>query len=133
MSHGKAAVDAVTAFKATQNSQNHISDLSNVWSKQARNLPKGSDCPRSTFLGLCTAGMVFGLSAPPYTTSIKNRLYGETAVKLLKAFPQLASLPSADIWGIVCRILKLCGVRVAETHNYQMDVVLRLWKAVLIV
>lgn len=133
MDYGKAAVDTVTAFNAIQNSQDPIGDLSTAWSNQAKNLTKGSDCPRSTFLGLCTAGMVFGVPALPYTTSIKNRLYGETAVKLLKAFPPLASLPSADIWEIICRILKLCGVQVAVTHNYQMDIVLGLWRAGLIV
>jgi len=124
MVYGEAAV---TAFNAIQNNQNPISDLSNEWAKQAVNLPKGSDCPRLTFLGICTTGLVFGVPAPPYTTSIKNRLYGESAVKLLKAFPQLASLPSADIWEIVYGILKSIGTQVAENHNYQMVVVLGLW------
>lgn len=133
MDYGKAAVDTVKAFNAIQNSQNPINDLSNEWSKQTGNLPKGRDCPRSTFLSVCSAGLVFGVPSMAYTPSVKNRLYGESAVKLLKAFPMLSSLPPQELWGIVVSILKSCGLQVAENHNHQMDVVLGLWNAGLIV
>ena len=96
-------------------------------------MSKSGDCPKSTFLGLCSAGIIFGIPALIYTNSVNNRLYGEAAAKLLKAFPPLVNLSDDDLWKLVTSILNYCGVEVANKHNYQMNVVLGLWHAGLIV
>ena len=41
-------------------------------------------CPRDTFLGLCSHGLIRGVPAKNYTRSIKNTSYGLEAVKILK-------------------------------------------------
>jgi len=86
MPYGQAAVDTVKDFVATTNIKDPVAELINLWNNNSVKLSKGDDCPKYTFLGLCSAGYIFGIPACCYTNSIKNRLYGETALKLLKTF-----------------------------------------------
>jgi hypothetical protein len=82
-------------------------------------------CPRGAFLGLCEAGLVSGIKPGNYTGSLKNKLYAVEAVSILQIQPELADDPSG-LWAEV-----LSGRWIKP--NGQMDVVLGLWTADLIV
>ncbi len=136
MRYDNLAVDVVNCYCSSiiQNPQQK-DELIQIWDQKAQisSLSKASDCPKSTFLGLCTGGYIIGIPPISYSSSYKNRLYGETAVSLLKAFPFIANLSSDDLWQIVTKILSAApNLTPASTHNYQMEVVLGLWKAGLI-
>jgi len=133
MSYGKASVDCVHAFIANTNIKDPVADLKQLWRDKSNGLSKAEDCPKSTFLGLCSSGCVVGIPALAYTRSVDNRRYGETAVTLLKAFPPLGKKSEDELWGLVATVLKACAIPIANNHNYQMQVVLGLWKAGLIV
>jgi hypothetical protein len=82
-------------------------------------------CPKSTFLGLCEAGLVAGVPAGRYNAreDSKNKHYGVRAVALLRQEPSLADDPHA-LW-----------TQIGNAHlksNSQMDVVTALWKLGLI-
>jgi Family of unknown function (DUF6979) len=47
------------------------------------------NCPLSTFLGLCSDGLVVGIPAGEYTDSKENRAYGARAVELVRKRPEL--------------------------------------------
>jgi hypothetical protein len=75
-------------------------------------------CPKSAFLGLAEAGLVLGVPAGQYTTSIENKSYAAAAVQMLRREPQLAQNPLM-LWR---RVMNGRDKR----HNGQMDVVIAL-------
>lgn len=77
-------------------------------------------CPRSAFLGLCSAGLVRGVPKGDYTRSEHNMTYAIKAVELLRA-DKLLALDRTELWRHV-----LSG-RPKVRHNGQLDVVLALW------
>ncbi|MCR8633919.1 DUF6979 family protein [Paenibacillus radicis (ex Xue et al. 2023)] len=80
-------------------------------------------CPKNAFLGLCEAGLVKGISKGIYTersNSQKNKGYAIKAVELLRENPELAE-DLKVLWETV-----MDGK--VMSHNYQMDVVVSLWK-----
>ncbi len=77
-------------------------------------------CPRSAFLGLCSAGLVRGVPKGDYTHSERNKAYAIKAVELLRSDKRLA-LNRTELWHRV-----LLG-RPKVRHNDQLDVVLALW------
>ena len=132
MSYDKLAVQVVDAYNSSQIQKPLCKDeLITGWDEEAKkfNLSQANDCPKSTFLGICTAGYVISIPPIAYSSSIKNRLYGETAIKLLKAFPYLVNLTPAGLWNLVTSTLKASPVSdIAQNHNHQMDIILGLWK-----
>jgi len=129
MSYGELAVDCVREFVSLDKITNPVDKMKQIWDNNSRNRSLNEPCPKSTFLGLCSAGCISGIPAGNYTGSIKNRLYGETAVKLLKDFPPLGSQSEDDLWELVTKIRKSYTPSVAESHHCQMNIVLALWKA----
>jgi hypothetical protein len=79
-------------------------------------------CPRGTFLGLCEAGCIKNVPTGRYTRSKRNKDYAVAGVR--KLFEQGAPLTPLGLWESVTNYLE---------HNSQMDVVLALWHAGLLV
>ena len=82
-------------------------------------------CPRFTFLGLCEAGLLKGISAADYVGAqgtnslyIPNKQRAIHAVQKLREDMSLAD-DRKKLWSIIGN---------GEHHNGQMDVVLALWK-----
>jgi hypothetical protein len=100
-----------------------------AWNKTAlKLLAEGSSslnkgCPRNAFLGLCEEGYIKGVPLGKYTKSRKNKQYAVNTVKQLFKNPLLAE-DKEQLWELVTG-----GI----THNQQMDVVISLWNANLIV
>jgi len=84
---------------------------------------RNKGCPKSTFLGLCSEGIVRGVTKGCYTRSIMNKIYAITAYKLLRKDPCLAK-DKTKLWEIV---IEKCNQDIK--HSSQMDVVISLWKA----
>ncbi|ASF48101.1 DUF6979 family protein [Methylovulum psychrotolerans] len=82
------------------------------------------NCPKSTFLALCEAGLVQGIVAGSYTGSVKNKKYALNAVGHLKRNPELVA-DENKLW-----MLAIEGKDIKE--NSQMDVVITLWSEGLI-
>ncbi len=80
-------------------------------------------CPRNAFLGLCSLGLIKGITKGNYTTSKKNSNYAKEAVRILKEDNSLCNNPN-ELW------TKIPGA--PKTHNGQMNVVCALWKAEII-
>lgn len=78
-------------------------------------------CPKGAFLGLCSDGLVRGVSLGTYTKSKDNKGYAVKAVQLLKQDPSFAERPR-DLWHAI-----LDGQEKVE--NSQTDVVIALWNA----
>lgn len=57
-------------------------------------------CPRNAFLGLCEEGLVRGVDAGSYTTSIKNKKYALRALDTLKENSELLEDPK-KLWNLV--------------------------------
>ena len=76
-------------------------------------------CPRGTFLGLCSCGLIKGIPAGNYTISEKNKNYGLRALELLRQDPSLAN-DEKYLWERV-----IAGEK--KAYNSQMDVVISLW------
>lgn len=74
-------------------------------------------CPRSTFLGLCEEGLVRGIPAGNYTSSVTNKINAVRAVAVLKNDPAIDN--PVDL----ARRVAVRGI-----SDNQMDVVLALWK-----
>ena len=123
--YGEAAVRAVEACQV-----NPVAGPRAAW-EDAVQVCLGTEstrkkgCPRSTFLGLCQAGLVKGVPAREYTRSAKNGRYGERAVALLREDASWADR-GPDLWRAV-----MAGEEKAA--NRQMEVVIGLWRAGLIV
>jgi hypothetical protein len=83
-------------------------------------------CPRGAFLGLCEDGFVIGVPRGTYTRSRDNKQYAVEAASRLRRDPRLASRGPAALWAIV-----MDGRE--KNSNHQMDVVLALWNAGLLV
>ncbi len=86
---------------------------------------RDKSCPKSTFLGLCEEGLVSGIPSGRYSRSKLNKEYALKAVGFLQACPSLASDPPS-LWAKV-----MAGE--AKVPNGQMEVVVALWEADLLV
>jgi hypothetical protein len=124
-SYGLVAVKA-----AHQLIGSHTADAEWAWQKAAREaFPAGSSsiekgCPRGAFLGLCKRGAIVGARARYELADTKNGEYACRAWKALKEQPDLAHDRKA-LWGSVHAD--------AVNENGQLDVVLALWDAGLLV
>lgn len=132
MCYGKLAVDVVDDYNSSKIQNPSCEDeLIEIWKKHANNsgLSQANNCPKSTFLGICTAGYVMGIPPISYSSSIRNRLYGETAIKLLKASSSLDKKTPIELWQLVrTNLNKSSNFHIAKGHKYQMHVILELWK-----
>lgn len=77
-------------------------------------------CPRGAFLGLCSAGLIAGVSPGDYTRSRKNAQYAVDAIAVLRERPELANDPHA-LWNSVPKDDP------DKVPNSQMEVVCALW------
>jgi len=123
--YGKAAVMAAEACR-----ENPVAGPRAAWEDAVQvcletESTRKKGCPRSTFLGLCQAGLVKGVPAGEYTRSVKNGRYGEQAVALLREDARWADR-GPDLWRAV-----MAGEE--KKANSQMEVVIGLWRARLIV
>ncbi|MBL0669795.1 hypothetical protein JD504_03350 [Aeromonas hydrophila] len=86
--------------------------------------------PKGAFLGLCSEGLVRHISKQRYARAIQSGNYAIKAVRVLQHYEdQDTELPNAvQLWDAVMR-----KVGKEIVHNGQMDVVLALWKAGLII
>ena len=80
-------------------------------------------CPKGSFLGLCSAGLVAGVEPGNYAKASKNGAYAIEAVEVLQRNKFLTTQPDM-LWR------KVAGN--TKTQNHQMDVVIGLWEAGLI-
>ncbi|MGY3923920.1 hypothetical protein LA366_06420 [Aeromonas jandaei] len=83
-------------------------------------------CPRGAFLGLCSEGLVRGVSKGSYSRSVLNRGYAVTAVEILQTLDG-QRLDRNGLWDAV-----MAKTEKQIRHNNQMDVVLALWDKQLI-
>lgn len=81
----------------------------------------GKACPRSSFLGLCEAGVVAGVPAGCYGRSNKNKRYALAAFRVLLNCPH-NTYTEGRLWQVVTSGSGL-------SYNGQMSVVLSLWQA----
>lgn len=87
-------------------------------------------CPRHAFLGLCSAGLVRGINPAPEKDEFnRNAEYAVKAVELLRQRPEELN-EAKNLW---LAVLETLNLRTGKRHNAQMDVVLALWSAGLIV
>ncbi|ANA81025.1 hypothetical protein PVOR_07255 [Paenibacillus vortex V453] len=124
--YGKSAIRSVELIHSGE-----VSYTEEAWEIATREFftIKTKACPRSAFLGLCEAGLIKDV----YQTHIKQPLKASTnkdhtveAVKLLSENEAYASFKPLQLW----RTLMNGN---PKSHNFQMDVVLALWKNDLIV
>jgi hypothetical protein len=124
--YGEVAVRAVHLFKDEKAESPRA-----AWSMAAADIfgegtsSQEKACPQNAFLGLCEEGLVKGFPSGTYTRSRKNKKYALEAVKILKRHPDW-STDRKRLWRAVMR-----GEQ--KKHNSQMDVVVALWNAGLIV
>jgi hypothetical protein len=124
-SYGLVAVKAARQLVGSQ-----TTDAEWAWQKAAREaFPAGSSsidkgCPRGAFLGLCKRGAIVGVRACFELSDTKNGDYACLAWKALKEQPQLAD-DRRSLWA--------CVHADATNENGQLDVVLALWGAGLLV
>jgi len=78
-------------------------------------------CPHGAFLGLCEEGLVVGIPRGDFTRSKRNKAYAVRAVSMIRRDPSLAD-DTRKLWRRV-----IGGSRKVE--NNQMDVVVALWSA----
>ncbi|MGP9645243.1 DUF6979 family protein [Halomonas sp. AOP30-A1-24] len=120
--YGKAAIRAQEFLTA-----DITAEPASAWKRAVKevfpNSPSSREkgCPRGAFLGLCSDGLVSGVSSGKYTRSKDNRRYAREAVKLLQKVPSLADKPD-ELW-------KEIMLGEAKTENSQMDVTVSLWQA----
>lgn len=123
--YGKASVRAVHLFTTG------ITDSpKEAWTRATGELfesksSREKGCPKNAFLGLCEEGLIRGISSGQYTNSLKNKQYALDAVAILRRSPELATDLNA-LWKAVMREER-------KVHNSQMDVVVALWNAGLLV
>ena len=77
-------------------------------------------CPRCTFLGLASAGLIVGIPSGKYTESQCSMEHALAGVNLLRDEPNLCTNPS-EMW------LRIDCDK-PDTHNQQMHVVASLWR-----
>lgn len=95
-----------------------------AWEKGAKKIFDSTEsqkkgCPKSTFLGLCEEGLIFGVKRGSYTTSDLNKKYALKAVKYLVR-TEVIQISPKNLWEIIQNNNEI-------KHNSQMDVVLALW------
>ena len=81
-------------------------------------------CPSGAYLGLCEEGKINGVPVGNYTRSRLNKKYALEAVEILRSCQSLES-DKPRLWE---KVLKKAGVKKAISHNYQLHVVLALWR-----
>ena len=124
-SYGLVAVKAAHQLIGSQ-----TADAEWAWQKAAREaFPAGSSsidkgCPRGAFLGLCKRGVIVGARACFELSDTKNGDSACRAWKALKEQPELAG-DRRSLWARVHAD--------ATNENGQLDVVLALWGAGLLV
>lgn len=117
--YGEAAVRASILLESRE-----LTDPVNAWKMVTEDLygegtsGQSKSCPKGSFLGLCEAGLVKGVSPGQYTKSTKNKAYAIKAVRLLQDEPTLAENMNI-LWE------KVAGA--TKAHNSQMDVIISLW------
>jgi len=120
--YGEVAVKSVQYLSEHRNGQPRA-----VWELMANQMfGENTDsarkgCPKTTFLGLCEAGVVREIPQGTYTSSQKNKAYGLRAIELIKENPGFVHQKQA-LWRATV------GESAAIKHNSQMDVVLALWE-----
>ena len=77
-------------------------------------------CPKCSFLGLSEDGFVKNVPKGEYIKRKKNKYYAIEAIKILKEFPELID-NQKTLWK------KILGNE-DKTYNYQLDVLVSLWK-----
>ncbi len=129
MSYGAVAVNAATL--AVENKVSPLDaweiSVSKIYPDSKESQQKG--CPKSSFLGLCSEGLVKSIPKENYTESALNRQYAKTAVDILKANKSKIFTP-LELWQAT---LRASDAAINKTHNSQMNVVLGLWDKGLIV
>lgn len=90
------------------------------------------DCAKSTFLGLCEEGLIKDVKEGNYSRSVRNKKYALEAVGILKSKQITKSELTADyLWKKLISNKNINNQ--TKSYNQQMDVVLALWAAGLIV
>lgn len=92
-----------------------VNEVFGVWSTS-----KNKGCPKSVFLSLCETGKVKGIEAGEYTQAKINKEFALRALDLITKDPSLVDKREL-LWEMV-----LEGQE--KVHNFQMDVVIGLWK-----
>ncbi|WP_110302993.1 DUF6979 family protein [Aeromonas veronii] len=125
MNYGNAAV---TAAKMCENGKLAPRDAWALAVKDAGGSSSSQEksCPKSAFLGLCSKGLVRGVSEGNYSRSVLNSCYAVTAVQILQSLD--GQRPDRN--GLWDAVMAKTGKQIQ--HNYQMDVVLALWDKQLI-
>ena len=119
-----------TAIRATSHLQSGAESCPQAaWAQAAEKVilsleSRKKVCPRSTFLGLCSAGLVRKVPAGDYIDMSGNPQYAIKAVQVLDKCPELAQSPG-KLW------IKVVGPD-GPVHNSQIDVVIALWNKGLI-
>lgn len=124
----------LTAVRAVELLRAGLSEPESAWKQAAKQMFPESEssrakaCPKTTFLGLCSAGLIEGV---PRASEISgddglNANYARDAVELLRSEPNWAMEKAGDVWKEVMRRL---GNAPTKRANGQMDVVLALWAA----
>lgn len=119
--YGKAAVKSAELLRSRKDKLTPRQ----AWELAAREVlgDQAGGCPRSTFLGLCSEGLVKGVPAGRYTFSVSNKRYAVEAVSKLREMPQLSEDKDA-LWNAIDRR--------PEYRNNQMEIVVALWEKGLI-
>ncbi|WP_041465644.1 DUF6979 family protein [Chlorobium limicola] len=97
---------------------------SRIFGKGTSSQKKG--CPRDAYLGFCEEGHVKDIPTGNYCNSSKNKSYALSALALLTREPNLANQPPKRLWERI-----MMGEQ--KVHNSQMDVVVAMWKAGLLI
>ena len=121
--YGEIALKAVALFPMRENIEQAWADAAQTLASTESVRNKG--CPKNAFLGLCRAGLVKGVVSEPTDKISKNGEYAVAAVALLKLDSAGAEQKKSVLWQ------KIVGT--GKQHNSQLDVVLALWHAGLIV
>ena len=85
---------------------------------------QSKSCPKNAFLGLCEEGKADRIPSGKYTRSIDNKRYALRALEFL-VNSRNRDLVSSELWN---EVLKSESDK-SKRHNCQMDVVLALWEA----
>jgi len=125
--YGEAALKAHNKIKNQQQAPNIAWDEA-ICELQCAEKP----CPKSTFLGLCEEGLIKYVENGNYTHSKKNKIYALEAVSVLK----INQIPENDLnpcflWNSLKKNINPT-LQTRIKYNQQMEVVLALWEADLI-
>lgn len=121
--YGQAAVNAVNAMMiGIYNSPNEAWNHATIEFFGEGTWGQKKGCPKNAFLGLCEEGLLKGVPTGTYNSrnNSKNKGYAIRAVNILKTDPGLVEEKN-ELWDRVIEGKEM-------SHNYQMDVVISLWK-----